>query len=160
MVKRRSFFAALALSVCAMAHGAFGQLSVVSGTGPDYPLKADSIVLMKAAGRPPHVRDSMVTALPPDFLDELKNNVDSVFNYVDAVRLRREEITGCVHGVKYGSCIRFFNEKKQVMKISFPCKRFSVGLLDVIADKYPYAVTFKPEFVKKMERLAARMKRK
>ncbi|HAJ80394.1 MAG TPA: hypothetical protein DCO75_11560 [Fibrobacteres bacterium] len=168
-----------------LAPCAFGQIGVVSGSGPYYPSKIDSIVFVvkvehsnpaeldkslfagtiyakrvdsSATVTKKHV-DSISTSLPVAFYDEFKLNVDSVFHYVDAVRLQRPEITGCSKGIKFGSYIAFFCEKKTVVKISFACKCYSGGLLDIRSARYPFAVKFKPEFTKKMETIYLGMKK-
>jgi hypothetical protein len=137
----------------------FGQIGVVSGSGPYYPSKIDSIVFVVKVERSKKHVDSISTSLPVAFYDEFKLNVDSVFNYVDAVRLQRPEITGCSKGIKFGSYIAFFCEKKTVVKISFACKCYSGGLLDIRSARYPFAVKFKPEFTKKMETIYLGMKK-
>ena len=161
LLKRHGRFHVLwALAVAMLSASGFPQVSVVSGGGPGFPKKVDSIAFIMVADRPHRGHDSLITALPSDFLDECKSAIDSVFPYVDAVRLHRREITGCAAGPRFGNYLLFFNEKKLVMKISFPCKRFDGGLLDVKADKYPFAITFKKALTKKLKDMAHGAKKK
>jgi hypothetical protein len=158
---RRSFIAVpFLLAFFALSSCVFGQISLVSGNGPSYPKKADSVVFVLAADPPRRAHDSIISALPPQFLDECISGIDSVFNYVEAVRLKRREITGCGRGQKFGRHLVFYNVHKPVMKLLFSCNRLEGGMLDITAEKYPFAIVFKPDFVKKLKRIAAGAKKK
>jgi len=158
--KRRCNARLVALFLSAFCSCTFGQLSVISGSGPSFPRSVDSIIFIATGHHRNHGRDSIDKSLPPAFFDTLRQNIDSVVHYVDAEKQRRMEITGCGKEPRFDNFIVFFNQKKQVMKISFSCNRFSGGMLDVKADKYPFVVTFKPAFSRSLDSLALALKAK
>jgi len=129
----------------------YAEVGLVSCRGPAFPAEVDSIIcIVKNVHSGKQRVDSSGCSLPLTFFEDFRNNIDSVINYVDAVKLKRPEISGCSKGIKFRNSIEFFSNKKIVMKISFSCRSFNGGLLDVRAEKYPYAVVFKQDFVRKI----------
>lgn len=154
MIKK--FFVALILfTFCA-----FCQLTVISGKGPVFPQKVDEITFSIKPSQMHKQGNSPCDTLTNDFYDEFKKNVDSTFQYVDAVRLKRTEITGNTHGVKFIAYLIFFADTKQLLKASFSATNFNSALLDIATDKYPYVVVFKPALVKKLRNAYGKLRAK
>ena len=154
---------ALLLSVAllfAFSSAVFGQLSVIGGGGPLFPWKADSaLYVVKFEKTKKHV-DSLVTALDTGFYEELKKSIDTTIHYVDAVRNKREEIGGSASGPKFHAVLHFMRDKKRIVQVSFSHKRMNSALLDVKSEKVPYVVTFKPDFVHKLDSLDAGLRKR
>lgn len=129
---------------------AFCQLSVVSGRGPVFPDTVDETVLSIKAPQAQKQRIPRCDTLSKDFYGEFKQSIDSTFPYVDAVRLKRKEITGNTHGPKFTVYLKFSADKKQICQVRFSGNNFASGMLDIAADKYPYVVVFKPALAKKL----------
>jgi hypothetical protein len=143
--------AIMLVAVCALS--AFSDVHVLAGSGPDYPLAVDSVFFFAwfdSAGR----RDSLVTALPASFYAELRDNIDSVYNYATAFSLRRKELSGCHSGLRYGSCLSFTTLGTTTLKILFSCGNFSSGKLLTATDQYPFVVKLTKGFSDKLRKLA------
>ena len=133
-----------------LAFHAFCQLSVISGRVPVFPPKIDEIIFSLKIPHTHMYGNSQCDTVPKDFYDEFRQSIDSTIQYVDAVRLKRKEITGNAHGPKFNASLIFSVEKKQALKVSFSGNDFKSALLDAAADKYPYVVVFKPAVAKKL----------
>jgi|GEM_PF-1785432 hypothetical protein len=141
------------IAVCALR--AFPDVYVLKGSGPEYPLDVDSVfffVWFDTAGR----TDSLVTALPASFYAELRDNIDSVYNYATALSLRRKELSGCKGGPKYGACLSFTTLGSTTLKILFSCGDFGSGKLLTATDHYPFVVKLTRGFSAKLRKLARR----
>ena len=139
---------------------AFGQLSVIGGGGPLFPGKVDSANLVVKFKKANKRIDSLVMRLDTAFFGEFKNNIDSTIHYVDAVLKKRQEIGGSKAGPKFDAVLHFIRDKKRVAQVSFCSKRMRSALLDVKSEKYPYVVTFKPDFARKLDSLAKELRKR
>ncbi len=139
---------------------AFGQLSVISGGGPLFPWKVDSAYLVVKFEKTKKCTDSLVAPLDTAFYQEFKRGIDSTVQYVDALRKKRPEISGAAKGPKFDAVLHFKKDSKRVVQVSFCNKRMSSALLDVKSEKYPFVVTFKPEFAGRLDSLAAGLRKK
>ena len=139
----------------AISFSAFGQLSVIGGGGPLYPRKADSALYVVKFEKTKKRVDSLVTSLDTGFYEEFKRSIDTTIPYVDAVRNKREEIGGSAKGPRFHALLHFLRDHKRIVQVSFPHKHMASALLDVKSEKYPYVVTFKPEFVHKLDSIEA-----
>ncbi len=145
--------AIMLVAVCALC--AFPDAHVLAGSGPEYPLDVDSVfffVWFDSVGR----TDSLVTALPASFYAELRDNIDSVYNYATALSLRRKELSGCKNGLRYGSCLSFTTLGTTTLKILFSCGDFGSGKLLTGTDQYPFVVKLTKGFSAKLRKLARR----
>ncbi len=141
------------IAVCALR--TFSDVHVLRGSGPEYPLEVDSVfffVWFDSAGR----IDSLVRALPASFYAELRDNIDSVYNYATALSLRRKELSGCTSGLKYGACLSFTTLGSTTLKILFSCGDFVSGKLLTATDNYPFVVKLTKGFSVKLRKLARR----
>ncbi len=139
---------------------AFGQLSVIGGSGPAFPPKVDSIGFFVKFEKAKKKPDSVFMPLDTAFYGELRRNIDSTIHYVDAVRTKRREIGGATKGMKFDAFLRFTYANTPVMKVLFCGKRFDGALLDVKMDKYPFVVTFKPQFAHRLDSLASSLRKR
>jgi hypothetical protein len=136
------------------------QFSVISGGGPLFPWKVDSASLVVKFEKSRNRTDSLVMPLDTAVFDELKRSVDSTIQYVDAVLKKRPEIRGESKGPKFDAVLLFGKDKKRVVQVSFCHRNLRSGLLDVKSEKYPFVVTFKPEFAHKLDSLATGLRKK
>jgi hypothetical protein len=139
---------------------AFGQLSVIGGGGPLFPWKVDSVDLVVKFKKAKNRVDSLVMPLDTGIFQELKNSIDSTIQYVDAVLKKRQEIGGNATGPKFDALLHFLLNKKRAVQVSFSHRSMHSALLDVKAEKYPFVVTFKPQFAHKLDSLAAVLRKK
>jgi hypothetical protein len=154
----KNFFVACRwLPACMMmlccAVRAFPDASVLKGSGPDYPLDIDSVfffVWYDSAGR----TDSLVKALPASFYAELRDNIDSVYNYAAALARHRRELSGCSRGRPYDACLSFFTLGTASLKILFTCGDYQSGKLLTATDRYPYVVKLTRGFSAKLRKLS------
>lgn len=131
----------------------FPDATVLRGSGPDFPLEVDSVfffVMYDSAGK----TDSCVTALPRSFYAELRDNIDSVYNYAAALKLRRKELSGCATKPRYGSCLTFMTMGSVVLKIMFSCGDYHSGKLVTATDQYPFVVKLTKGFSERLNKLA------
>jgi hypothetical protein len=154
MISRRSrytpsFFLCLFAGVAVL----YADATVTRGSGPDFPLEADSAFLFvwrDSAG----ISDSSITALPASIYAELRNNIDSVYNYATALRLKRKELSGCATGRKYGSCLSFTTMGTVTLKVLFSCGDYRSGKVITATDRYPFVVKLTKGFSEKLRKLA------
>ena len=159
-LRMHRFFILQPILLVAFSFSAFGQLSVIGGGGPLFPWKVDSVDLVVKFKKAKNRVDSLVMPLDTGIFQELKNSIDSTIHYVDAVLKKRLEIGGNATGPKFDALLHFLRDKKRAVQVSFSHKSMHSALLDVKAEKYPFVVTFKPEFTHKLDSLAAGLRKK
>ena len=153
LLRRRSVAAVGALLLL-ISSRTFPDARVISGSGPEFPLAIDSVYFFAwhdSAG----AADSAVTALPQTWYADLRNNIDSVFNYVSALRSHRKELSGCGHGCAFRSCLSFYTEGEPTLKVMFGCGDYAGGKLVTATDHYPFVVKLTKGFAAKLKRLAS-----
>jgi len=154
MISPRSTIAPLIfLWLCAGAARLLADVSVTHGSGPDFPLEADSAFLFvwhDSAG----TSDSSITGLPASTYAELRDNIDSVYNYATALRLKRKELSGCATGHKYGSSLSFTMLGTVTLKLLFSCGDYRSAKLLTATDRYPFVVKLTKGFSEKLKKLA------
>lgn len=146
----RTFFWSL-LFICASL--VYPDVTVMHGSGPDFPLEADSAFLFvwhDSAG----TSDSIITGLPASMYTELRENIDSVYNYATALRLKRKELSGCATRHKYGSCLSFTTLGTITLKLLFSCGDYRSAKLLTATDQYPFVVKLTKGFSEKLRKLA------
>jgi hypothetical protein len=145
------FTCLLVVALCALR--IFPDVTVTHGSGPDFPLEADSAFLFvwhDSAGK----SDSTITGLPASMYTELRDNIDSVYNYATALRLKRKELSGCATGHKYGSCLSFTTLGTITLKLLFSCGDYRSAKLLTATDQYPFVVKLTKGFSEKLRKLA------
>jgi hypothetical protein len=131
----------------------YPDVTVTRGSGPDFPLEADSAFLFvwhDSAGK----SDSSITGLPVSIYAELRENIDSVYNYATALRFKRKELSGCATGHKYGSCLSFTTLGMVTLKLLFSCGEYRSAKLLTATDQYPFVVKLTKGFSEKLRKLA------
>jgi hypothetical protein len=131
----------------------YPDVTVTQGSGPDFPLEADSAFLFvwhDSAGK----SDSSVTGLPASIYAELRENIDSVYNYATALRLKRKELSGCAKGRHYGSCLSFTMLGTVTLKLLFSCGDYRSAKVLTATDRYPFVVKLTKGFSEKLRKLA------
>ena len=139
---------------------AFGQLSVISGGGPLFPWKVDSVNLVVKFEKSKNRTDSLVMPLDTALYEEFKRSIDSTIPYVDAIRTKRPEISGASKGPKFDAVLHFMKDKKRVVQVSFQNRHMGSALLDVKSEKYPFVITFKPGFAHKLDSISMGLRKK
>ena len=144
--------AAAALLACCALH-AFPDAIVISGNGPDFPLDVDSVsfVAWRDSGK---TADSLVKPLPASLYAEVRDNIDSVYNYASALSLRRKELSGCPHGRPYNARLSFFTMGTPSLRILFSCGNYVSAKLLTATDRYPFVVKFTKGFAEKLRKIA------
>jgi hypothetical protein len=137
----------------ACASGLFADATVTRGSGPNFPLEADGVLLFVWRGLA-GAADSSVTALPLSVYTELRENIDSVYNYATALKLRRKELSGCEKGPKYGACLSVTTLGTATLKVFFLRSDFRSGKILTATDRSPFVVIFTKGFSEKLKRLA------
>jgi len=137
------------LLLCAAS--TFCQLSVISGKAPVFPPKVDAIVFSVGSAKTRTKSKLPHDTLPVNFYEDFTANIDSTIRYVDAVRLKRKELSGNAHGAKFIAYLKFFSDTVQIVKASFAENSFKSALLDLTKDKYPFVAVFKPALAKKLQ---------
>jgi hypothetical protein len=151
----RICFVLLFVAVPACMPGVFADATVTRGSGPDFPLEIDSAFLfvwLDSAGK----YDSVVTALPASVYADLRDNIDSVYNYATALSLGRKELSGCVSGPKYGACLSFTVLGTMAVKVLFPCGNYASAKVQTATDRYPFVVKLTKGFSERLKKLAKR----
>ena len=133
------------------AASTFCQLSVISGKAPAYPPKVDAIVFSAGSAKARTKAKLPHDTLPVNFYEDFTANIDSTISYVDAVRLKRKELGGSAHGVKFIAYLNFFLNAKRTVKVSFMENKFGSALIDLSSEKYPFIAVFKPALAKKLQ---------
>jgi hypothetical protein len=152
--------AAACLVLAVMDLPASGQLAVIGGGGPLFPWKVDTVKLVIKFERSGKRVDSLVAPLDTALYESLKRNIDSTIHYVDAVRRKRPEICGAPKGPKFDAVLHCIKGNKRVVQVSFCRRQMGSGLLDVKSERYPYVVTFKPDFAHTLDSLAVGLRKR
>jgi hypothetical protein len=126
--------------------------TVLAGGGPEFPLDVDSVYFFAWRDSGGRV-DSIVKALPISVYAELRENIDSVFNYAASLRSQRRELSGCRRGRAFPSCISCYTMGTLSLKIQFACGDFGGGKVLTATDRYPFVVRFTKGFSAKLRRL-------
>ena len=148
-------FAAALLACYALR--ALPDVSVVRGNGPDFPLDVDSVyfVAWRDSGG---TADSLVKPLPLSLYAELRDNIDSVYNYATALSLHRKELVGCPrgrpHSRPYGARLAFYTLGTPSLKVLFSCGNYASAKLVTATDRYPFVVKFTKGFAGKLRKLS------
>ena len=145
--------AAALLACCALR--AFPDVSVVRGGGPDFPLDVDSVYFFawRDSGG---AADSLITPLPASLYAELRDNIDSVYNYATALSAHRKELAGCPRGRPYSSSLTFFTLGTPSLKVLFSCGNYTSAKLLTATDRYPFVVKFTKGFTGKLKKIAGK----
>jgi hypothetical protein len=128
----------------------FSDATVVQSGSPTFPLQADSVSLTVHRVRGNGV-DSAVIGLPVSLYAELRDNIDTVFTYADALRRHRRElsqsVTSCLTVGYMGIC---------VMRIFFSNNGYRSGKLVAAVDRYPFVVVLTKGLSARLKKLAER----
>ena len=127
--------------------------TVTAGSGPDFPLTVDTAYFFAwhdSAGK----SDSVIIGLPAALYAELRENIDSVYNYATALRLQRKELSGCAAGHAFGSCLSFATRGTFTVKLLFACGDYRSAKLLTAADRYPFVVKLTKGFSEKIKKIA------
>jgi hypothetical protein len=147
--------AAALVACCALR--AFPDVSVVRGGGPDFPLDVDSVYFFawRDSGG---AADSLIKPLPVSLYAELRENIDSMYNYATALSLHRKELVGCpqgrLHSRPYGACLTFYTLGTPSLKVLFSCANYGSAKLLTATDRYPFVVKFTKGFAGKLRKIA------
>jgi hypothetical protein len=133
---------------------------VISGKAPVFPHKVDAIVFSIGSAKARTKSKLPHDTLPVNFYEDFTANIDSTFRYVDAVRLKRRELSGNARGAKFIAYLNFFLNSKRTIKVSFVENKFGSALMDLSSEKYPFVAVFKPALVKKLQIEYGKLRRK
>jgi hypothetical protein len=122
--------------------------SVVQSGSPTFPLQVDRAVLTLRCGQgktaPPRT-----VSLPVSLFAELRDNIDTMFTYADALRRRRPELAGAPEK----ACLSFEYMGVSVLRMYFPCGRFESGRLESSEDRYPFVAVLTKGFTARLKKL-------
>jgi hypothetical protein len=142
----------LIIALCATT--VLPDASVVQSGSPTFPLQVDKVKLTVHydAGKK---TDSLTLPLPVSLYEELRENIDTVFSYADALRNRRQELSGCrgKAGDSPSSCLTFEYMGLSVMRVFFSCNGYKSGKLAAAVDRYPFVVVLSKGFSTRLKKL-------
>jgi hypothetical protein len=134
-------------------HSAPADVTVLRGSGPQFPLQVDGVFLTvkhSDNGR----ADSSVAPLPVSWYAEIRDNIDSTYTYPQALRAKKRELAGCPKGFKYGSRLTLHYRGACVLTLLFSCGSFRAAKCITSTDPYPFVLVFTKGFCRRLERLA------
>lgn len=131
---------------------AFSDATVVQSGSPTFPLRVDNVKLTKYRGQGKK-QDSMTIKLPVSLYAELRDNVDTIFTYADALRKHRRELLRTTGTMRNGSCLTFEYMGLWVMRIFFSNNGYGSGKLMAAEDRYPFVVVLTRGFSARMKKL-------
>jgi len=137
----------------------YSDVVVTSGGGPTFPLQIDSAFLFIWQPNSNGNFDSCIIILPNSLYAELRENIDSVFNYAQAMVLKRKELRGCGKNIKYNSCLSFVKDNKIVLKILFSCDNYQSAKVITSQDRYPFVIKFSKNFSQKIKKYITDIKK-
>jgi hypothetical protein len=140
------------LIVVACTVGAFSDVTVIRSGGPTFPLQVDKVraTVYRNVGEK---KDSLTVGLPVSLYAELRDNIDTIFTYADALRKRRRELSENSDHASGGSYVTFEYLGLCVMRIFFSNTGFGSGKLAAAEDRYPFVVILTKGFSKRLKKL-------
>jgi hypothetical protein len=131
----------------------FPDATVVQSGSPTFPLQVDKVTLFV----PPEAgtkRDSLTVRLPASLYAELRDNIDTIFTYADALRRHRRELSGTFGGDEDARpCLTLEYMGLCVMRIFFVNNGFRSGKLIAAVDRYPFVVVMTRGFSARLKKL-------
>jgi hypothetical protein len=145
---------ACVLIIALFASAVLPDASVVQSGSPTFPLQVDKVKLTVHRGAEKKT-DSLTLPLPVSLYAELRDNIDTIFTYADALRNRRQELSGCrgKAGGALSSCLTFEYMGLTVMRVFFSCSGYKSGRLAAAVDRYPFVVVLSKGFSVRMKNL-------
>jgi hypothetical protein len=130
--------------------------SVLTSGSPSFPLQVDNIQLV-VHHRHFQKSDSSVVTLPISLYPDLRDNIDSIFNYPDAFRQHRKEISAGKKPDRTISYLTFKYMGQVKMRVVFSGNGYRSGKLMLDSEHYPFVVVLSRGFA---ARLAAMVPKK
>ena len=125
----------------------FADAIVISSGRPDFPLETDAATLIvyhaSMAG------DSTVLTLPVQIYVDFRDNIDTIFNYAEALRDKRTELS------LSDSCyarLEFRSLGLRQVSVAFRNRSLKTGKLACGADRYPFVVVFTKGFAGRLRK--------
>jgi hypothetical protein len=139
------------VSLCIAA--AFPDGAVVLSGGPTFPLQVDKVKLwtIHAKGKK---FDTSSVLFPVSLYGEFRDNIDTVFTYVEALRKHRPELAISSDSLAGRPCLSFEYMGLWVVRVFFLNNGFKSGKLVAAVDRYPFVVIMTRGFSKRLEKLA------
>jgi hypothetical protein len=134
------------------ASNVFPDATVVQSGSPAFPLQVDNVTLIVHRSIAKK-RDSVTFRLPVSFYAELRDNIDTIFTYADALRKHRRELSCTADAAHNGSSLTFEYMGLRVMSIFFPDQSCTSGKLVAAEDRYPFVVVLTKGFSARLKKL-------
>lgn len=129
---------------------------MVQSGSPTFPLQVDNVTIVMHVRRGlGKKRDSVTVRLPVSLYAELRDNIDTVFTYADALMRHRRELAQQENAdtVHTGSYLTFEYMGLRVMSIFFSNQGFTSGKLIAAEDRYPFVVVLTKGFSVRLKKL-------
>jgi len=140
------FSSSVLFSILIAAGSLFADATVIQSASPAFPLEIDRVIL---TGK--HLGVKKADTLRLSLYDELRDNIDSVFSYADALRLHRQELS--ISSETGYACVSFEFLGLPAMKVFLQNAQCKSAKLSAAMDHYPYVVVFTKGFSKRLRKL-------
>jgi hypothetical protein len=145
---------ALIFTVLLCAVTVLPDATVVQSGSPTFPLQVDKLTLSVFRSSPGKKGlDSATVRLPLSLYAELRDNIDTVFTYADALRRRRPELSPHPADRAAGPCLTIEYMGLWVMRLYFQSVACKSGRLIAAVDRYPFVVVLTRGFAARMKKL-------
>lgn len=136
---------------------ALPDATVVQSGSPTFPLQVDNVTLTVPCSPGGKKRDSMTVRLSVSLYAELRDNIDTIFTYADALRRHRQELSGTSGGNDSArSCLRLEYMGLCVMRIFFLNGSYRSGKLIAAVDRYPFVVVLTKGLSARLKKFAGK----
>jgi hypothetical protein len=144
------------LLILTLAAAALPDATVVQSGSPTFPLQVDKITLSVPYGCPAkRGQDSVTARLPVALYEDVRNNIDTIFTYADALRRHRPELAASPEDASVRPRLTIEYMGICVMRLFFQNSAYKSGKLVAAVDRYPFVVVLTRGFAARMKKLAA-----
>lgn len=147
---------AFILIVLVFAAAALPDATVVQSGSPTFPLQADKVTLsVRWAGSGKRGQDSVTVRLPVALYADMRDNIDTIFTYADALRRHRPELAASPDDAPVRPRLTIEYMGICVMQLFFQNGAYKSGKLVAAVDRYPFVVVLTRGFAARLKKLAA-----
>ena len=144
------------LLILTLAAAALPDATVVQSGSPTFPLQVDKVTLSVPYGCPAkRGQDSVTVRLPVALYADMRDNIDTIFTYADALRRRRPELAASPDDAPVRPRLTIEYMGICVMQMFFQNSTYKSGKLVAAVDRYPFVVVMTRGFAARMKKLAA-----
>ncbi len=129
----------------------YADATVIQSGSPAFPLEIDRIVLTIVNNHTKNRVDTVSRVLRQNLYAELRDNIDTVFSYADALRLHRSELS--VSAESSSAYLTFEYLGLPAMKVFLQNPTCKSAKLSSSTDRYPYVIVFTKGFSTQLRKL-------